>query len=51
MDLDNLIVELEDIGRSEKRTVKILLIRLFEHLLKLTYWNVERERNEGHWKG
>lgn len=38
-------------GRSQKRTVKSLLIRLFEHLLKLTYWNVEQERNEGYWKG
>ena len=51
LDLDNLIEELEDMGRSQKRTVKSLLIRLFEHLLKLTYWNVERERNQGHWKG
>ncbi|MEH2110674.1 DUF29 domain-containing protein [Nostoc sp.] len=51
VDLDNLIEELEDMGRSQKRTVKSLLIRLFEHLLKLTYWNVERERNEGHCKG
>ncbi|MEH1892844.1 MAG: DUF29 domain-containing protein [Nostoc sp.] len=51
VDLDNLIEELEDMGRSQKRTVKSLLIRLFEHLLKPTYWNVERERNEGHWKG
>lgn len=51
VDLDNLIEELEDMGRSQKRTVKSLLIRLFEHLLKLTYWNEERERNEGHWKG
>ncbi|MEH2278544.1 MAG: DUF29 domain-containing protein [Nostoc sp.] len=51
VDLDNLIEELEDMGRSQKRTVKSLLIRLFEHLLKLTYWNVERERNQGHWKG
>ncbi|WP_448266136.1 DUF29 domain-containing protein [Nostoc sp. DSM 114159] len=51
VDLDNLIEELEDMGRNHKRTVKSLLIRLFEHLLKLTYWDMERERNEGHWKG
>ena len=51
VDLDNLLEELESVGRSQKRTVKSLLIRLFEHLLKLTYWDVERERNEGHWKG
>jgi Domain of unknown function DUF29 len=51
VDLDNLLEELESMGRSQKRMVKSLLIRLFEHLLKLTYWDVERERNEGHWKG
>ena len=51
VDLDNLLEELESMGRSQKRTVKSLLIRLFEHLLKLTYWDVERERNQGHWKG
>ncbi|MEH2286296.1 DUF29 domain-containing protein [Nostoc sp.] len=51
VDLDNLIEELEDMGRSQKQRVKSLLIRLFEHLLKLTYWDVERERNQGHWKG
>ena len=38
-------------GRSEKRTIKSLLTRLLEHLLKLKYWAAERERNEGHWKG
>ncbi|MEH1842069.1 MAG: DUF29 domain-containing protein [Nostoc sp.] len=51
VDLDNLLEELESMGRSQKRTVKSLLIRLFEHLLKLTYWDIERERNQGHWKG
>ncbi|MDZ8110427.1 MAG: DUF29 domain-containing protein [Nostoc sp. DedQUE12a] len=51
VDLDNLLEELETIGRSEKRGIKSLLIPLFEHLLKLTYWDRERERNEGHWKG
>ncbi|MDZ8263585.1 DUF29 domain-containing protein [Nostoc sp. ChiQUE01b] len=51
VDLDNLLEELGSMGRSQKRMVKSLLIRLFEHLLQLTYWDVERERNEGHWKG
>ncbi|MBD2516730.1 DUF29 domain-containing protein [Nostoc sp. FACHB-973] len=51
VDLENLLEELETMGRSEKRAVKSLLIRLFEHLLKLIYWNGERERNQGHWKG
>ena len=51
VDLDNFLEELESMGRSQKRMVKSLLIRFFEHLLKLTYWYVERKRNEGHWKG
>ena len=26
-------------------------MRLIEHLLKLAYWETERERNRKHWKG
>ncbi|MHC5727710.1 MAG: DUF29 domain-containing protein [Nostoc sp.] len=51
VDLDNLLEELETMGRSEKRTIESLLIKLLEHLLKLKCWHEERERNEGHWKG
>ncbi|KZL47638.1 hypothetical protein A2T98_22190 [Nodularia spumigena CENA596] len=51
VDLDNLLEELEDMGRREKRTIKSLLITLLEHLLKLKCWDTERERNQGHWKG
>jgi len=48
VDLENLLEELASMGRSEKRTIKSLLTRLLEHLLKLKYWGAERERNEGH---
>jgi Domain of unknown function DUF29 len=51
VDLENLIEELASMGRSQKRAIKSLLIRLLEHLLKLKYWGTERERNEGHWRG
>ncbi|WP_414526849.1 DUF29 domain-containing protein [Nodularia chucula] len=51
VDLDNLLEELEGMGRREKRTIKSLLIKLLEHLLKLKCWDTERERNQGHWKG
>lgn len=51
VDLENLIEELETMGRSQKRAMESLLIRLLEHLLKLKYWDSERERNKGHWKG
>ena len=51
IDLENLLEELETMGRSEKRAIKSLLTKLLEHLLKLKCWNSERERNQGHWKG
>ena len=51
IDLENLLEELETMGRSEKRAIKSLLIKLLEHLLKLKCWDQERERNQGHWKG
>ena len=51
VDLDNLIEELEDMGRSQKRAIESLLIKLLEHLLKLKCWDEEREGNQGHWKG
>ena len=51
IDWDNLIEEIASLGRSEKRRIESLLIRLFENLLKLTYWESEREYNKGHWEG
>ncbi|MBO1067852.1 MULTISPECIES: DUF29 domain-containing protein [Nostocales] len=51
IDLENLLEELETMGRSEKRAIKSLLTKLLEHLLKLKYWDKERERNQGYWKG
>jgi hypothetical protein len=51
VDLENLMEELESMGRSEKRKIENLLIQLLVHLLKLTYWTRERARNQGHWQG
>lgn len=39
LDLENLIEEISDLSRREKRRLESLLICLFEHLLKLKYWN------------
>ncbi len=50
VDLENLLEELETMGRSEKRAIKSLLLKLLEHLLKLKCWDNERERNQGNWK-
>lgn len=50
LDYDNLIEELETLGRSEKRAVDSLLKQLLIHLLLYQYWTVEQERNSNHWK-
>lgn len=50
IDWENLIEEIEDMGRSQKRAVESLLLRLTEHLLKLQYWYPEIARNKQHWQ-
>ncbi|NBD16378.1 MAG: DUF29 family protein [Cyanobacteria bacterium] len=50
VDWENLIEELSDLSRREKRKLKNLLRRVFEHLLKLNYWQAEVENNRGHWE-
>ena len=50
VDWDNLIEEIEDMGKSQKRAVESLLMRLTEHLLKLKYWQREKDRNKKHWE-
>jgi hypothetical protein len=37
VDLENLIEEVESLGRSERKTVRSYLLRLLEHLLKRRY--------------
>jgi chorismate mutase len=48
---ENLIEEVSDLSRRDKKKLKSLLRRLFEHLLKLKYWRSEIERDQGHWEG
>ncbi len=51
MDLENLIEELESMGKSDKRAIESPLTRLLEHLLKYAYWKSEREYNIRGWRG
>jgi hypothetical protein len=51
LDLENLIEEVSDLSRRERHKLKNLLRLLFEHLLKLAYWESEIEYNQSHWKG
>lgn len=50
LDWQNLIEEVEDLSRRDKKKLKSLLRLLCEHLLKLTYWQSEISRNQGHWR-
>ncbi|MFM2312121.1 MAG: hypothetical protein RLZZ04_1397 [Cyanobacteriota bacterium] len=50
MDWDNLLDEIDDMGKSEKRSLESYLQRLIEHILKLSYWESEKERNFRHWQ-
>jgi len=50
IDLENLIEEIESLGRSEKRAISSYLMRLCEHLLKIKYWESEREMCLRVWK-
>jgi hypothetical protein len=45
IDIDNLIEEIEDLGRSAKRELKQRLATLLEHLLKRLYVNMPQEYN------
>ena len=49
VDWNNLIEEIEDMGKSQRRALESLLTRLLEHLLKLSYWEEEKERSGNHW--
>ena len=51
IDLENLIEEVSDLSRRDKKKLKSLLRNLLEHLLKLKYWESEIVYNQGHWKG
>jgi Domain of unknown function DUF29 len=50
VDWENLIEEIESMGRSEKKEVKSRLIVLIEHLLKLMYWEAEKADNARGWR-
>lgn len=50
VDWENLIEEILDLSKRDKRKLESLLIKLIEHLLILQYWQSEKERNKGHWQ-
>lgn len=50
LDLENLIEELESLGRSKKNAVESFLEQIIRYLLLLQYWTQEYGRNSGHWE-
>ena len=49
VDLANLIDEIESLGRKERAELRNRLKVLFEHLLKLQYWETEKKWNQKGW--
>lgn len=50
LDVENLIEELENLGKRDFNRVKSLLRQIIIHLLLLEYWKEEYDRNHRHWK-
>ncbi len=50
IDLENLIEEIEAMGRSEKREIKTRLITIIKHLLRLKYWQSTLDYNARGWR-
>jgi Domain of unknown function DUF29 len=50
IDWENLLEEIEDLADSQKRFLESQLERLIEHILKLQYWEEERDSNYRHWQ-
>jgi hypothetical protein len=50
LDIENLIEEIDSMGRSEKKELKTRLTVLIEHLLKLQFWTLEKDYNARGWR-
>ncbi len=50
LDIENLIEEIDSIGKSERKELKSRLVVLIEHLLKLQYWTNEKADNARGWR-
>jgi len=51
LDIENLIEELESLGKRDFNRVRSLLRQIIVHLLLLEYWSEEYDRNHRHWRG
>jgi hypothetical protein len=51
LDIENLIEELESLGKRDFNKVRSFLRQIMVHLLLLEYWSEEYDRNHRHWRG
>jgi len=51
LDIENLIEELESLGKRDFNRARSLLRQIMVHLLLLEYWSEEYDRNHRHWRG
>lgn len=51
LDLENLIEELEALGRLDRNRVESFLRQIIIHLLLLQYWTEKHDYNYRHWRG
>ena len=51
LDIENLIEELESLGKRDFNKVRNLLRQIIIHVLLLEYWTEEYDRNYRHWRG
>ncbi|ACK69346.1 protein of unknown function DUF29 [Gloeothece citriformis PCC 7424] len=49
LDLEHLIEEVEELGKSEYKTCRSYAILIMIYLLCLRYWETEKDYNERHW--
>jgi hypothetical protein len=50
LDIDNLVEEIQGLAKSDRRELRNRLTVLLEHLLKLAYWEEERQPCSRGWK-
>lgn len=50
LDRENLIEELESLGKRDKNKAASLLEQIIRHLLLLQYWETEVQDNASHWE-
>ena len=49
LDWENLLAEIESLAKRDKRAIRSLLSRIYEQIIKVTYWESEKERKKSNY--